>query len=97
MEERLQAAVQLRFGLPPRLPEGLGQRIKKADQVAAFWEAVRLAGFAEAEATRYFGRPGRIGLDAIGNFLDPWPAKRPNPAISPASKSWPPQRSPEPA
>ena len=74
VEERLQAAVQLRFGLPPRLPDALRQRIKKADQVAAFWEAVRLAGFAEAEATRYFGRPGRIGLDAIGAFLDPWPA-----------------------
>ena len=74
VEERLHAAVQLRFGLPPRLPDALRQRIKKADQVAAFWEAVRLAGFAEAEATRYFGRPGRIGLDAIGDLLDPWPA-----------------------
>ncbi len=52
------------------------QRIKRADQVAAYWEAVRLADFAETEAARFFGRPGRIGAEAIAALLEPWPAKR---------------------
>jgi 5'-deoxynucleotidase YfbR-like HD superfamily hydrolase len=76
VEERLGAAVRLRFGLPAAMPQALRQRIKKADQVAAYWEAVRLAGFAEREALRYFGRPGKIGLDAVAALLEPWPAKR---------------------
>ena len=76
VEERLLSAIHLRFGLPPRLPDAMRQRIKRADQVAAYWEAVRLADFAETEAARFFGRPGRIGAEAIAAFLEPWPAKR---------------------
>ena len=76
VEERLHTAVRMRFGLPATLPPTLLARIKKADQVAAYYEAVRLAGFADAEAARYFGRPGRINADAIADLLEPWPAKR---------------------
>lgn len=76
VEERLHAAVRLRFGLTPTTPTTLLARIKKADQVAAYYEAVRLAGFADAEALRYFGRPGKINADTIADLLDPWPARR---------------------
>jgi len=76
VEERLGAAVRLRFGLPATPPPAMRQRIKKADQAAAYWEAVRLAGFADTEAQRYFGRPGKIGVEAIAALLEPWPAKR---------------------
>ena len=75
VEGRLLAAVHLRFGLPAVLPEGLSRRIKKADHVAAFWEAVALAGFAEPEAVRLFGRPGSVARDDIAGFLRAWPAK----------------------
>ena len=75
VEERLLAAIHLRFGLPPRLPDAMRQRIKRADQVAAYWEAVLLADFAEPEASRFFGRPGRIAAEAIALYLSPWPAK----------------------
>lgn len=75
VEQRLLAAVHLRFGLPPRLPETTLTRMKKADQVAAYFEAVQLAGFAEAEALRIFGRPGRIRLDQVSALLQPWPAR----------------------
>ena len=75
VERRLLAAVHVRFGLPGELPEPLRQRIKKADQVAAFWEAVRLAHFSDTEAARFFGRPGRIEAETIAEFLRPWPAK----------------------
>jgi 5'-deoxynucleotidase YfbR-like HD superfamily hydrolase len=76
VEERLHGAVRLRFGLPAELPEAMRQRIKKADQAAAYFEAVQLADFAEAEAVRFFGRPGRIGLSDISALIEPWPAKR---------------------
>ena len=56
-EDRLAAAVNLRFGLPPALPAALKTRIKKADRASAYLEAVQLAGFDEAEAAKFFGRP----------------------------------------
>src|SRR6202042_2127015 len=45
VEYRLLAAIHLRFGLPPTLPEQLKVLIKTADRAAAFLEATRLAGF----------------------------------------------------
>ncbi len=49
IEARLQTAVHVAFGLPPRLPDEIAARIKKADLVAAATEAVQLAGFAAPE------------------------------------------------
>ena len=72
VESRLLAAIHLRFGLPPALPEKLTARIKAADRVAAYHEAVRIAGFKQAEALRFFGKPARV--DASKFDLDPWPA-----------------------
>jgi 5'-deoxynucleotidase YfbR-like HD superfamily hydrolase len=65
VEERLQRAVHLRFSLPPMLDERTRKAIKRADQVAAYFEATVLAGFATAEAIRYFGRPNGIGPDQL--------------------------------
>ncbi len=76
VEQRLHTAIRLRFGLPATLAASLQARLKKADQTAAYWEAVRLAGFADKEAARFFGRPGRIGLADISPMLEPWPAKK---------------------
>jgi 5'-deoxynucleotidase YfbR-like HD superfamily hydrolase len=66
-ELRLLAVIHIRFGLPAMLPEVITNVIKRADRVAAFYEATRLAGFSQAEGFKYFGRPGRIpppGLEA---------------------------------
>jgi 5'-deoxynucleotidase YfbR-like HD superfamily hydrolase len=76
VEERLHAAVRLRFGLPVALSPAFSARIKKADQVAAYFEAIELAGFAEAEAARFFGRPGRISRAEIAGFIEPWPTRK---------------------
>ncbi|WP_313665242.1 HD family hydrolase [Shinella sp.] len=65
VEKRLEAAVHLRFGLPPVTPAALKTKIKKADQVAAFFEATELAGFSHAEAVKFFGAPRGITLDMI--------------------------------
>jgi 5'-deoxynucleotidase YfbR-like HD superfamily hydrolase len=72
-EARILAAVHMRFGLPAKLPPATEAPIKRADQAAAFLEAVNLAGFSIAEARRYFPRPKRARhVDA--QLLTPWPA-----------------------
>ena len=57
-EDRLERAIHIRFGLPPKVPAAVKALIKQADRVSAYHEAVRLAGFTGAEAERFFGRPG---------------------------------------
>jgi hypothetical protein len=56
-EARLETAIHLRFGLPPRPPQPIKTLIKQADQASAFFEATQLAGFTIAEAHGFFGRP----------------------------------------
>ena len=61
-EERIQRAIHVRFGLPPELPPGVAQLIKKADKIAAYYEATQLAGFTLADAKQYFGHPGQLNV-----------------------------------
>ncbi|TPL82483.1 HD family hydrolase [Mesorhizobium sp. B2-3-13] len=56
-ELRLQRAIHLRFSLPPEPAAALRKEIKRADQIAAYFEATLLAGFSTAEASEFFGRP----------------------------------------
>ncbi len=58
-EAKLEAAVHLRFGLPAHMPAIVKTTIKRADIICAYFEAVQLAGFTEAEAKRFFGAPPR--------------------------------------
>ncbi len=57
LDERLEAAVHIRFGLPAKVPVTVKKQIKKADRVSAWMEAVQIAGFARQEADRFFGAP----------------------------------------
>ena len=47
------------------------QQIKKADRVSAWMEASQIAGFSEAEATRFFGRPDTTLMDGLNILLRP--------------------------
>lgn len=60
LENKLLAAIYIRFGLPATLPAKVSKLIKRADRMSAFMEAVQLAGFTEAEARRFFGRYQRL-------------------------------------
>ena len=57
LDERLTAAIHIRFGLPAVLPKAIKAGVKRADKVSAWLEAVQIAGFTLAEADRFFGRP----------------------------------------
>ena len=57
IEERLSAAIHIRFGLPATLPEPVSRAIKRADRMAAWLEATQLAGFSEEDAARILRRP----------------------------------------
>lgn len=57
LDERLTAAVHLRFGLPASLPASVKKQIKKADRISAWMEATQIAGFSVAEADKFFGKP----------------------------------------
>ena len=72
VEKRLEAAIHLRFGLPAHAPAALKAAIKKADQVAAYFEATTLAGFTAAEARKFFGQPRAITDDMLP--MAPMPA-----------------------
>ena len=57
LDERLMHAIHLRFGLPAVIPMQIKKRIKAADKISAWAEAVQIAGFAKAEADKLFGQP----------------------------------------
>ena len=60
IEHRLEIAVHIRFGLPGELPQWVHAAIKRADKLAAFIEAVQLAGFTEPEARLAIARPRSV-------------------------------------
>jgi len=75
-EANLLAAIHLRFGLPAELPTEVATLIKRADKIAAYYEATGLAGFARDEACRFFGQPKGLSAGLIKRLgqLAPLPA-----------------------
>ena len=69
-EARLEGAIHVRFGLPPKTPPAIKALIKKADKACAYFEATQLAGFSHKEALGFFGAPP-AGYDLV---IDPLPA-----------------------
>ncbi|HEX2215758.1 MAG TPA: HD family hydrolase [Xanthobacteraceae bacterium] len=76
VEQRLLAAIHIRFGLPPQRPPELTRLIKAADQGAAYLEATQLAGFTDKEARRFFGQPPEIAPSLARDYLEAWSAER---------------------
>jgi hypothetical protein len=71
LDERLTAAIHLRFGLPAVLPKPVKTLIKRADRVSAWLEATQLAGFEVPEADRFFGRPDPDLVEGLALVLRP--------------------------
>lgn len=60
LDDRLAAAVHIRFGLPAQVPADVKKQIKKADKLSAWLEAVQIAGFTVTEADKFFGKPDPV-------------------------------------
>ena len=57
LDNRLTAAIHLRFGLPAKIPTIIKKQIKRADKLSAWLEAVQIAGFSVEEADKLFDKP----------------------------------------
>ena len=76
LDERLEAAIHIRFGLPAKIPVAVKKKIKKADQISAWMEAVQIAGFSETEADKFFGKPNGALIGDLEIVLRPAPVVR---------------------
>ena len=56
LDDRLTAAIHLRFGLPAQIPVSVKKQIKRADKISAWMEATQIAGFTTTEADKFFGK-----------------------------------------
>jgi 5'-deoxynucleotidase YfbR-like HD superfamily hydrolase len=77
-EAKLLAAIHVRFGLAPELSARVTKLIKRADKIAAYYEATGLAGFSRPEARRFFGQPRGLSSALVSHLsqLNPLPASR---------------------
>jgi 5'-deoxynucleotidase YfbR-like HD superfamily hydrolase len=71
VERRLLTAIRARFALPEPGPAQVAL-VKRADGIAAYHEAIRLAGFARDEADAVFGPCAALAPEAEA-LLAPWP------------------------
>ncbi|MCH2076634.1 MAG: HD family hydrolase [Rhodobacteraceae bacterium] len=71
LDDRLTAAIHIRFGLPAAIPATVKKQIKKADKISAYLEATQIAGFDEPEAAKFFGRPKGEVIDGLRLDLRP--------------------------
>ena len=71
LDDRLSAAIHIRFGLPGVLPTPVKRQIKKADKISAWMEATRIAGFTGSEADRFFGKPDMAVIGDLDILLRP--------------------------
>lgn len=74
VEHRILSAIMIRFGLPATMSREVAGLAKQADRIAAHHEAVTLAGFAEEEASRFFGAFVHLPAD-IRDLLAPMGAE----------------------
>lgn len=77
-ELQLLAAIHRRFGLGQDVARDTADLIKRADRIAAYYEATRLAGFSVEESLDFFGRPPamRSELTRSLELLVSWPTNR---------------------
>lgn len=71
LDDRLTAAIHLRFGLPAQIPKEVKRQIKAADRISAWMEATQIAGFSVAEANKFFGTPKPGMIDELAIALRP--------------------------
>ena len=77
VEKRLLAAIHIRFGLPPDAGGPTSRRRSRRPTAARpISKRPQLAGFAEAEAKRLFGRDPGLPPAMRQEYLTPWTAAK---------------------
>lgn len=71
LDDRLTAAIHLRFGLPAQIPKTVKHQIKRADKISAWLEATQIAGFERHEADKFFGKPDAAMVSGLEISLRP--------------------------
>ncbi|WP_289042893.1 HD family hydrolase [uncultured Aliiroseovarius sp.] len=71
LDDRLTAAIHIKFGLPAKLPETIKKAIKKADRISAWLEATQIAGFTVEESNKFFGTPDPNQIAGMSITLRP--------------------------
>ncbi|MGH1330065.1 MAG: HD domain-containing protein [Paracoccaceae bacterium] len=71
LDDRLTAAIHIRFGLPAMIPAQIKKQIKKADKISAWLEATQIAGFTVAESDKFFGKPDPAIIKGVAIRLRP--------------------------
>ena len=71
LDDRLTAAIHIRFGLPAAIPATIKKQIKKADKISAWMEATQIAGFSSDEASKFFGKPDAALTEGLAIVLRP--------------------------
>lgn len=65
LDDRLMAAIHLRYGLPITVPVAIKKKIKQADKISAWLEATQIAGFSKDEANKFFGKPDALIIQGL--------------------------------
>lgn len=71
LDDRLMAAIHIRFGLPAAIPAAVKKQIKTADKISAWLEATQIAGFTVSEADKLFGKPAPDIIKGLRIHLRP--------------------------
>ena len=69
LDEKLTTAICVRFNIPTIKIKTIKRQVKIADKMAAWLEAIQLAGFSKQEADSLFGK--QVCVEGFENYLSP--------------------------
>ena len=69
LDEKLTMAICIRFNIPTTKIKIIKKQVKLADRMAAWLEAIQLAGFSKKEADKLFGK--QVSVEGFENYLSP--------------------------
>ena len=69
LDEKLTMAICIRFSIPTTKIKIIKRQIKIADKMAAWLEAIQLAGFSKHEADSLFGK--QVDVESFEDYLSP--------------------------
>ena len=69
LDEKLTLAICVRFNIPTNKRKTIRKQVKIADRMAAWLEAIHLAGFSKKEADKLFGK--QMGIEGFESYFSP--------------------------